>query len=241
MACKLEPISALFFLVLVACSNSVASSPQRHDDSGLTAEQGRQLPSNLDCGNYPELLEDNSECVNTFEIRSMINALVDPADNTDFNRNLLRATLDSFCNTQCYNNTIFYYTTCSESESSVQFYQNVACARNGDDYCSLALYEELASNDINDFEIELQCNTDESDICPRQACIDILEGISRSLGCCAGNLFNNSITSSSVVPLYINYEVCNLTLPAQCAGSTSLPAKLVVASLVLAVVSLLTL
>ena len=99
MVSKLEPISAFFFLVLVACSNSVASPPRRHDDSGLTVEQGRQAPPNLDCDNYPELLQDNSECVNTFELRSMVNALADPELNTDFNRNLLRSTLDDFCNT----------------------------------------------------------------------------------------------------------------------------------------------
>ena len=160
--------------------------------------------------------------------------------NTKDFRGLLESTLDGFCNTECYDNTVFYYTNCSESQDGVDLYQNVVCGRDGSTYCALAGLEEIANGDINFVEIELQCNTDEDD-CPRQECINILERISNSLGCCAGNLFNSSITEDSPFLFTLNevyYEKCNLTLPAQCSGYAFVPAKPVVIALVLSVLLL---
>ena len=64
MASKLELISAILFLVLrLGCSESLRASSRGGDDSGLTMEE-RQIPPELNCENYPELLQDSSDCVN---------------------------------------------------------------------------------------------------------------------------------------------------------------------------------
>ena len=230
-------LTVTLFVVFLACSNSL-SFPT--DDNPNGKMEKRQDPPEVGCEDFPEYLEDSSDCVNIDLIPDVIGLLEsDLTYNTRDFRGLLETTLDGFCNTECYDNVVYYYTNCSLPPSIAQdrldLYQNVVCGRDGGTYCAMAGLEEIANGNINFVDIELQCNTDEA-ACPRQECIDILESISNSLGCCAGNLFNSSVTEDSPFLYTVNevyYEKCNLTLPAQCSGYAFVPAKPVVIALVL--------
>ena len=239
MVSKLE-LTVILFVVLLARSNSLSSLSD--DNRGGTMEKRQDPPFLGRCDAYPdnfqEYLQDSSECVNIAEIPVVIRDLEgDLAANTKANRRLLRNTLDGFCNTACYDNVVFYYTSCVDfGQDQLNLYQNAVCGRDGGTYCAIAALEDIANGDINTLEIELQCDTFYSDACPRQECIDVLEGISNRLGCCAGSLFNNSITDFSPFLSTLDeeyYERCNLTLPAPCSGHAFLPAKPVVIALVL--------
>ena len=238
-------LTVALLLGLLACANSLAS-PSKDDRSGKVekSQDSSEPSSTLTCDDYPEYLEDSSECVNIDGIPDVIAAVEgNLALNTKDNRNLVQNTLDDFCNSQCYDNTVFLYSNCtaagppipSFAQSRLDLYEYVVCGRNGGTYCAIAGIEDIANGDINQLEIELQCNTDEHD-CPRQECIDILERISENLGCCAGNLFNRSISSLSPFLSILDdeyYENCNLTLPAPCSGSGFVSTTPVVGGLVL--------
>ena len=180
----------------------------------------------MDCAAYPDLLYNNSECVSALQIDDFVATLVTlPSYNTGANRNLLQSTLDGFCNTACLENVIFYYTNCflgSSSQLFIDFYNNIACGRNDGTYCIITLLVKLDNNDINLFEIDLQCNDGNTDTCARQECRNILQEISNSLGCCAGSLFNQS---SSFVVSDDYYDNCGLSLPLQCDGSSVVTAS----------------
>ena len=229
MVSKLQ-LTVTLFVGLLACSNSL--SPLSDDNRSGTMEKRQGSPV-TSCEDFPndsnEYLQDRSDCVNIPAIYTTIRTLVyDYARNNKANRALLENTLDDFCNSVCYDDVVLYYTNCSKD--ALDFYQNVVCGRDGGTYCAIAGLEELANGDINPLEIDLQCTTD-GDVCPRQECIDILEGISQSLGCCAGSLFNNSLNDYPYT-LSEDYEKCNLILPAVCSGYAFLPAKTIVAALV---------
>ena len=241
MLSKLE-LTVTLFVGLLACSNSL-SSPNDDIRSGKTEK--RHDSSDASCDDFPEYLVDSSDCVNIEQIPVVIHQLEnDLAYNTKANRDLLETTLDGFCNTECYDHVVFYYTNCNLSPSlarqQLYVYQNLVCGRDGGTYCAIAGLEKLANGDINPLEIALQCYTD-GYVCPREECIDILEGISRSLDCCAGTLFNSSVSIYSLYlsTLEVYYKKCNLTLPAPCSGYAFVPAVTVVIALVLLVLLLL--
>ena len=226
MASKLS-LTVAIFVGLLASSNSL-SSPNDDNRSGKT-EKREDSDCDMTCDDFPAILDESSDCVNIQQIPIVIDQLQSNLSlNTMANRELLGTTLDGFCNTECYDNVVFYYTNCTLNappvpppvvEDKLDLYQNLVCGRDDDDtYCAVAVLEDLADGDINPLEIKLQCNTD-ADVCPRQECINILERISDSLGCCAGSLFNSSVTWNSPFLNTLNeeyYEKCNLTLPVDC-------------------------
>ena len=199
----------------------------------------------MTCDDFPAYLEDSSDCVNIQQIPIVIGQLESNMSlNTMANRELLETALEGFCNTECYDRVVFYYTNCTLNqppmppvivEDRLELYQNLVCGRDdGGVYCAVAVLEDIADGDINPLEIELQCNTN-ADVCPRQECIDILERISDSLGCCAGSVFNSSITEDSPFLKILDedyYAKCNLTLPVQCSGCAFVPANPVFIALV---------
>ena len=156
-------LTVTVFVGLLARSNSLASPS---NDSRSGKQEKRQNPSepssDLACDDYPEYLEDSSDCVNIDLIPVVIASVANNfALNTRDYRNLVEDTLDDFCDTQCYDNTVFLYSNCtanqppipSYAQDKLDLYQNVVCGRDGGTYCAIAGLENIANGDINPLEI----------------------------------------------------------------------------------------
>lgn len=167
----------------------------------------RQSGSLTSCGELQaELYINGTTCPQLYAFTDVIYLLTNPGStawNTADNRAWLADILDEFCTGVCLDYTIQYYNQNCSSPSpdfnmqQIIIYQNYYCGsrlsgiQKSRQYCLVESMDYIDS--VTYLDVYIQCTTASKDFCSPM-CMQELQAVQDSLGCCAVNLYNTTGT-----------------------------------------------